>query len=329
MVANLLAFATEFFTILCSFFSSNSKKFKDTTTLLPFNMVLKNNQKHSSVAKKPRIARTFYCPNPNCQKGFDTPKQFKLHIGLSKECHEAVSLIIHSKQVQQMLEDQQARPRTRASVVDLFAEDEQGESEEVILIDVNTDNTDNSTINGLVNLEQPQSAPTASITYTTAEYHETKLLKILDDCKVPLYMYNKILVWAKAAKLDGYDFNPQRMDRSKQISHLKRFLNYDFMCHPYQVETELPCDPKVPRTAKSVDVTVFNFTSQLFSLLKDESLFADISNLDVNPKKVFGRYRNNSKLFSTVNSGLIYDMAYKNMIEDKENDFPYAHYICL
>ena len=63
-----------------------------------------------------------------------------------------------------MLEDQQARPRTRASVVDLFAEDEQDESEEVILIDDNTDTTDNSTINGLVNLEQPQSAPTASIT---------------------------------------------------------------------------------------------------------------------------------------------------------------------
>ena len=127
-------------------------------------------------------------------------------------------------------------------------------------------------------------------------------------------MYNKILVWAKAAKLDGYDFNPQRMDRSKQISHLKRFLNYDFICHPYQVETELPFDPKIPRTAKSVDVTVFNFTSQLFSLLKDESLFGDISNLDVNPKKVFGRYRNNSKLLSTVNSGLIYAMAYKNII---------------
>ena len=45
-------------------------------------MVLQNNQKPSSVAKKPRIARTFYCPNPRCQKGFDTPKQFKLHIGL-------------------------------------------------------------------------------------------------------------------------------------------------------------------------------------------------------------------------------------------------------
>ena len=78
-------------------------------------MVLKNNQKPSSVAKKPRIARIFYCPNPNCQKGFDTPKQFKVHIALSKECHEAVSLIIHSKQLQQMLEDQQAHPRTRAS----------------------------------------------------------------------------------------------------------------------------------------------------------------------------------------------------------------------
>ena len=100
---------------------------------------------------------------------------------------------------------------------------------------------------------------------------------------------------------------------------MKRFLNYDFICHPYQVETELPWDPKVPRTAKSVDVTVFNFTSQLFSLLKDESLFGDISNLDVNPKKVFGRYRNNSKLLSTA--GLIYDMAYKTLIEDKENDF--------
>ena len=51
------------------------------------------------------------------------------------------------------------------------------------------------------------------------------------------------------------------------------------------------------------------------------SLFGDISKLDVNPKKVFGRYRNNSKLLSTVNSGLFYDMAYKTMIEDKQHDF--------
>ena len=155
-----------------------------------------------------------------------------------------------------MLEDQQAHPRTRASVVDLFAEDEEDQSEEIIPID---DNTDNSTINGLVTLEQPPSASTASISYTTAEYHETKLLKILDDCKVPLYMYNKILVWAKAAKLDGYDFNPKRMDRSKQISHLKRFLNYDFICQPYQVETELPFDPKIPKTATSKVLMIYFF----------------------------------------------------------------------
>ena len=143
-------------------------------------MVLKNNLKPAPVAKKPRITRTFHCPNPNWQKGFDTPKQFKLQIGLSKECHEAVPIIIHSKQVQQMLEDQQAGPRTRASAIDHFVAEEQNECEEVVPID---DNSDNSTIDGLVHFEHPQGRTTPSISYTTTEYHETKLLKILDDCK--------------------------------------------------------------------------------------------------------------------------------------------------
>ena len=48
-----------------------------------------------------------------------------------------------------MLEDQQASPRTRASAIDHFAAEEQNTSEEVISID---DNSDNSTIDGVVHL---------------------------------------------------------------------------------------------------------------------------------------------------------------------------------
>ena len=107
-------------------------------------MVITNNQKPALVAKKLSITRTFHCPNPYFQKGFDIAKQSILHIGLSK-CHQAVLLIVHSKQVQEMLEDQQAGPRTTASVIDLFAAEEQYEPEEVIPID---DNTGNSTIGG-------------------------------------------------------------------------------------------------------------------------------------------------------------------------------------
>ena len=152
--------------------------------------------------------------------------------------------------------------------------------------------------------------------HTTAQFHETKLLHILDTAGVPHGLYKQILDWAKAAKQDNYNFLPERTSRNSQLQFLKKWLNFGPECEPYVLKTRLPGEP-----IDGVNVTVFNCTSQLFSLLNDQSLFGDLNNLDINPSNVFGKYKSTSNLLSTVNSGNLYEQAYNKMILDKDKDF--------
>ena len=70
-----------------------------------------------------------------------------------------------------------------------------------------------------------------------------------------------------------------------------------------------------------INVTNFDFKTQLQSLLNDKILFGNIENLDINLNDPFGKYKPPGNILSTVNSGMRYQQAYKTMIEDKENDF--------
>ena len=70
-----------------------------------------------------------------------------------------------------------------------------------------------------------------------------------------------------------------------------------------------------------IDVTTFDFKTQLQSLLNDKTLFGNIENLDINPTNPFGKYKSPNNILSAVNSGMQYEHAYKTMIKDKENDF--------
>jgi hypothetical protein len=63
---------------------------------------------------------------------------------------------------------------------------------------------------------------------------------------------------------------------------------------------------------EAIQVTRFNFTNQLQALLSDPALVGNLDNLDVNPADPFAKYAPPSGHLSTVNSGAIYDLAYKN-----------------
>jgi hypothetical protein len=63
---------------------------------------------------------------------------------------------------------------------------------------------------------------------------------------------------------------------------------------------------------EAIQVTRFNFTNQLHALLSDHALVGNLDNLDVNPADPFAKYAPPSGRLSTVNSGAIYDLAYKN-----------------
>ncbi len=75
------------------------------------------------------------------------------------------------------------------------------------------------------------------------------------------------------------------------------------------------------RTAiEAIQVTRFNFTNQLHALLSDPALVGNLDNLDVNRDDPFAKYVPPSGRLSTVNSGAIYNLAYKNRCK-QPNDF--------
>ena len=170
----------------------------------------------------------------------------------SKECFLAVRSVLEDKQSQALTLTQQLRPRTRSSYASLPSQEANDETVEL-------DNAehfivDDSSDEEVIDERKPAAV---AISYTVAQYHETKLLDLLDDVQAPHYLYQQILEWAHAAKLDRYNFVPERRTRSSQIEHLKKWLNYDKICQPEQVKILLPGEH-----GHQIEVTTFNFTSQ-------------------------------------------------------------------
>ena len=57
-----------------------------------------------------------------------------------------------------------------------------------------------------------------SVTCTTADYLETKLLKVLDDANAPLFLYEDLLKWASKYAMLGYNFQSKQKNQSAQVS---------------------------------------------------------------------------------------------------------------
>jgi hypothetical protein len=135
------------------------------------------------------------------------------------------------------------------------------------------------------------------IRFTTKQYHETKLFKILSNANAPHYLYKEVMNWGSDAHLDNYHFNPTRSSRKAQVKYLEKCLQCQYSC-PQQIPTPLPGPfPQVVQT------TTFNFTNQLFTLISDQVLFRNLDSLDVNVDNPFGKFVQPNGLLSTVNSG--------------------------
>jgi hypothetical protein len=87
-----------------------------------------------------------------------------------------------------------------------------------------------------------------------------------------------------------------------------------------------PCRPEtvkllLPGSAlQAIQVIRFNFTNQLHALLTNPALVGNLDNLDVKRDDPFAKHVPPSGRLSTVNSGAIYNLAYKNRCK-KPNDF--------
>ena len=101
-------------------------------------------------------------------------------------------------------------------------------------------------------------------------------------------------------------------------------MNIHNKCLPYQVQLKLPGDP-----SQTINITRFNFTAQLVSLVKDFDCFGSIDNCDVNKDDVFGQYKVSNNKLSTVNSGLLYRQAYKKIGQGSKQRLFNANFICL
>jgi hypothetical protein len=153
------------------------------------------------------------------------------------------------------------------------------------------------------------------IKYTTAQFSETKLLKILNDAAVPHFLYHDILSWASEAKRNQYSFCPQRLEWSSQVKYLEKWLHLA-PCRPETVKLVLP-GPAM----EAILVTRFNFTNQLHAIvLTDPALVGNLDNLDANPADPSAEYTSPSGRLWNVNYDAIYNLAYKNRCK-KPNDF--------
>jgi hypothetical protein len=76
------------------------------------------------------------------------------------------------------------------------------------------------------------------IRFTTEQFHETKLLKLLSDANAPHYLYKEVMEWGRAAAHDNYNFNPTRTSRNAQVKYLEKWLQFQKSC-PQQVPTNL------------------------------------------------------------------------------------------
>ena len=148
-------------------------------------------------------------------------------------------------------------------------------------------------------------------------YFETKLLQILNDGNAPLYLYKKIIEWTLELCQSNVAVDQLLKTREAVIKQIESKIPFLKKTKSYQKEVLLSTDD----TPQAVNVTVFDFKSQLLSLINHSSLFNDLDNLDVNPKNRFGKYKSENHTISSVNSGNRYELTYNTLINDPEKDF--------
>ncbi len=265
----------------------------------------------SNPSKKPRLEHLFRCRNSHCPKpgGFTTEKGLRIHYGKSPHCGAHAAACQAYIRRNSILRS----PPSPSQPWDI-ANDDESSVASVANSSVPPSNTPVEEQTALVHVESTATIKQFGIKYTAEQFTETKLLKILNDAAAPHFLYQDILNWASEAKCNKYSFCPTRLERSSQVKYLEKWLHLE-PCRPETVKLLLP-GPAL----QTIHVTRFNFTNQLHALLADPALVGNLDNLDVNRDDPFAKYVPPSGRLSAVNSGAIYNLAYKNRCK-QPNDF--------
>ena len=122
---------------------------------------------------------------------------------------------------------------------------------------------------------------TNAFSFHNDERIENNLLKLMQDIGAPNYAFKKIMNWAKDAYDTGYNFNPRYTNYKSQIKKTEEINNLNFL-RPLTKHVTLPPDNL------ELDVTCYDFSSMLCSLLNDTNL-NQLSNLVVNTSDPFAK----------------------------------------
>ena len=142
---------------------------------------------------------------------------------------------------------------------------------------------------------------------------ETDLLLIVREIGATLESFQRIMEWARAAHLRGYEFNPTRKTYQTQMKHLEDTMDF----HALRPRVE----PMVLEGYHSPILSVsFDFKPHLDSLLHDETL-NQLTNLVVNPRDRFLPFFPEDRRLSEVLTGSWYQGALQSMITDPNQQF--------
>ena len=155
------------------------------------------------------------------------------------------------------------------------------------------------------------------------QYTIKQTCKILEDANVANYVYKEIIQWAINAQESKIDFRNLKKTRDGSIKEITTLLPWLKSTASFVIKTILETNSN----PQPIDVTVFDFKTQLLSLLNDKTLFGNIENLDIDPQNPFGPYKAPDDILSAVNSGMRYRNAYKIMIKNQRKSFFYQLYL--
>ena len=162
----------------------------------------------------------------------------------------------------------------------------------------------------------PLVQPSHNFVFSTNTKTETDLLHLLLELGAPLYGFQKIMKWAKAAHINQYNFMPQHETYQGQIANLYHALQ----SHAYQPYEQLVHLPSKDGSSDVSSVIVFDFVAQLFSLLSDPCVNT-IENLVFHPNDPFGKYVPPDGRLGEMMSGEWYANAWDHMEASGTKDF--------
>jgi hypothetical protein len=173
--------------------------------------------------KKPFLQHAYKCLNHICLKSFKSHNGLRLHFRKSPQCfnfkvsrhNTSANTASHPPAV----EAQESLTEYPWNEDDSVYESEDASSVEDI---ISTGASNNPA--GISKESANDAALRFGIRFTTEQFYETKLLKLLSDANVPHYLYKEVMGWGRAAAHNNYNFNPAHTSRNAQVKYLEKWL---------------------------------------------------------------------------------------------------------